>query len=343
MDKVNIGVLGTGIIMRGSHLPALQDQPHAEVVAAANLHPESLRRLAEDFHIPTTYTDFAEMAADPNVDAVVVGLPNYLHAPVTIQMLEAGKHVLCEKPMAMSVAEGQKMVEASQRAGRKLMIGHMWRFDRETRWLRNVVAGGELGEIFKVKHHAVVIDEFFGEDPPTKSWFTNREFAGGGALTDLGIHSFDTLRFVLGEARPTKVLARTGTYFKTIELEDTATVMLEFEGGITALVEAGWYNLYADQKQGYTQVFGSKGYARAVPSELRKYVEGEWSVVRPKMPVREQQEPVATFRAQMDHFLDCILHDKQPIPGGNEGLWAMRILEAAYRSAETSDAVAIEE
>ena len=118
--------------------------------------------------------------------------------------------------------------------------------------------------------------------------------------------------------------------------------MLEFEGEITALVEAGWYNLYADQKQGYTQVFGSKGYARAVPSELRMHVEGEWSVVRPKMPVREQQEPLATFRAQMDHFLDCILHDKQPIAGGNEGLWAMRILEAAYRSTETGDAIAIE-
>ena len=342
MDKLRIGVLGTGVIVRGSHLPALQNHPRAEVVAAANLRPESLKRLATDFNIPKTYTDFGEMAADPNVDAVVNALPNYLHASVSIQMLQAGKHVLCEKPMAMSVAEGEKMMEASRQSGGKLMIGHMWRFDREILWLRDVVASGRLGKIFKVKSHEVIIYEFFGEDPPTDSWFVKREFAGGGALADVGIHSFDTLRFVLGEVRPTKVFARIGTYFKDIEVDDTATVMLEFEGGVAALIELGWYQLYGDEKQGYTQVFGSKGYARAVPSELRMYVEGEWSIVRPKMPKREQQEPLATFQAQMDYFVDCVLNNKEPVPGGHEGLWAMRVLEAVYRSAETREAVAIE-
>src|SRR6185503_8512246 len=98
MNKLRIGVLGTGIINRDFHLLTLRNHPQAEVVAAGNMHPESLKRLADDFNIPKTYTDFDAMAANPEIDAVVIGLPNYLHAPVTIQMLEAGKHVLCEKP-----------------------------------------------------------------------------------------------------------------------------------------------------------------------------------------------------------------------------------------------------
>jgi predicted dehydrogenase len=296
-----------------------------------------LERLARDFNIPKTYTDFAEMAKDPNIDAVVIGLPSYLHAPVTVQMLEAGKHVLCEKPMAMTVGEGEQMIEAARQADRKLMIAHMWRFDREILWLRDVVASGRLGKIFKAKSHAI----WLYEGPQPQSWFVQRKFAGGGALADMGVHSIDTLRFVLGKARPTRVFANVGTYFEGIELEDTATLLLEFEGGIAGLIEAGWYNLYADGLEGYTQVYGTKGYARALPSELHSYVEGVWSVTRPRMPERQQQCDMPMYQAQMDHFIDCVLNDSQPTPGGIDGVWAMRVLEAAYRSAETGKAVAI--
>jgi predicted dehydrogenase len=337
MNKLRIGLLGTGIVVRDFHLPALQNNPGAEIVAAGNLHPESLERLARSFDIPRTYTNFEDMAADPDIDAVVNALPNYLHAPVTIQMLEAGKHVLCEKPMAMSVAEGQHMTEAAQRAGRKLMIAHMWRFDREILWLRDLVAGGRLGKVFKAKSHAI----WLYEGPPPQSWFVQPKFAGGGALADMGIHSIDTLRFVLGGARPTKVFANVGTHFRDIGLDDTATVLLEFDGGIAALIEAGWYHLYADGLEGYTQVYGTQGYARALPSELHTHVEGVWSVTHPRMPARKQQCDMPMYQAQMDYFIDCVLNDRQPTPSGQDGLWAMRVLEAAYHSAEIGQAVTI--
>ncbi len=337
MDKVRIGVLGTGVIFRDFHLLTLQNHPQAEIVAAGNLHPESLEHLAADFNIPKTYTDFAAMAADPDIDAVVNGLPNYLHAPVTIQMLEASKHVLCEKPMAMSVAEGGNMIEAARQAERKLMIAHMWRFDREILWLRDLVTSGRLGEIFKAKSHSI----WLYEGPAPESWFIKRELAGGGALADMGVHAIDTLRFVLGDARPTKVFANAGTHFQDIELDDTATLLLEFEGGIVALIEAGWYHLYSDGLEGYIQVYGTKGYARALPSELHMHVEGEWSVIHPEMPKRKQQVDMPMYQAQMDYFLDCVLNNKEPTPGGIDGLWAMRVLEAAYRSAEIGEVVDI--
>jgi len=337
MDRVRIGVLGTGVIIRDFHMVTLQNHPRAEVLAAGNLRPESLARLAKDFGIPRAYADFAAMAADPDIEAVVIGLPNYLHAPVTIQMLEAGKHVLCEKPMAMTVAEAEQMIEAGERTGRKLMIGHMWRFDREILWLRDLVASGALGRIFKVKSHAI----WLYEGPPAGSWFVQHRFAGGGALADMGIHSIDALRYVLGGARPTKVFANAGTHFEDIQLDDTATVLLEFEGGIAGLIEAGWYHLYADGLEGYTQVYGTEGYARALPSELHTHVQGVWSVTRPEMPARQQQCDMPMYQAQMDHFVDCILEGKEPSPSGEDGLWAMRVLEAAYRSAKTGEAVAI--
>jgi len=337
MDKVRVGILGTGIIIRDFHLPILKNHPQAEVVAAANLHPESLRQLAQEHGIPRAYPSLEAMAGDPEVDAVVIGLPNYLHAPVTIQMLEAGKHVLCEKPMALTVAEGQEMIAASRRTGRKLMIAHMWRFDREILWLRELVSSGALGKVFKVKSHAI----WLYEGPPPGAWFVTPELAGGGALADMGIHSIDTLRYVLGGARPVKVLANVGTYFRDLALDDTATVMVEFEGGIVGLIEAGWYHLYADGLEGYTQVYGTKGYARALPAELHTHVAGVWSVTRPQMPARKQQCDLPMYEAQMDHFLHCILEDREPSPGGEEGLWAMRVLEAAYRSARVGEAVEI--
>lgn len=337
MDTVSIGVLGTGTIIRDCHMLTLQNNPKAEVVAAGNLHVESLERLARDFNIPKTYADFEEMGSDPNIDAVVVGLPTYLHAPVTIQMLEAGKHVLCEKPMAVTVAEAEQMIEAAKRARRSLMIAHMWRFDREILWLRDLVASDRLGKVFKVKSHLV----WLYEGPQPQSWFVQRKFAGGGALADMGVHAIDTLQFVLGGARPTKVFANIGAHFEDIEVDDTATLLLEFEGGIAGLIEAGWYHLYADGLEGHTQVHGTKGYACALPSELHSYVNGVWSVTCPKMPERKRQFDMPMYQAQMDHFLDCVLYDNEPTPGGIDGLWAVRVLEAAYRSAETGEAVAI--
>lgn len=335
MERLRVGLLGTGIIIRDYHLPTLRDHPSADVVAAGNLHPESLERLVEDWNIPKAYTDFQEMADDPEIDAVVIGLPNYLHAPVTIQMLEAGKHVLCEKPMAMTVAEGEMMHAAARRTGRKLMIAHMWRFDREILWLRGLVASGALGRVFRAKSHAI----WLYEGPHPESWFVLSEYAGGGALADMGIHSIDTLRFLLGEARPIKVSAWAGTYFEEIELEDTATVVVEFQDSIVGIIEAGWYHLYADGLEGYSQVYGTQGYARALPSEWHTYVEGVWSVVHPSMPARKQQCDLPMYQAQMDHFLDSILKDKEPMPGAEEGIWALRVLEAAYQSVKTGKAV----
>ena len=339
MEKIRIGILGTGVIVRDYHIPSLTGNPRVEIVAAGNLHSDSLHALAKKYRIPKTYTNIETMAADPDIDAVIIGLPNSLHATAAVAMLEAGKHVLCEKPMATSLKEGTQMVEAAQKAKRRLMIGHMWRFDHEIQWLRNVVQSGLLGEIFKVKSHAI----WLHDGPSPQGWFVDPGYAGGGALADMGVHAIDILRYVLGGARPLRVFATTGTHFRNLKVDDTANLLLEFDGGVTGFVEAGWYHLYADGLEGYSQVYGSKGYARALPSELHTHVEGVWSTTKPIMPARAQQCDMPMYHRQMEHFIDCVLNDQEPLIGGSEALWTLRILEAAYRSAESGQAVDVSE
>ena len=336
-EKVRLGILGTGEVFRDFHLPVLLESDRVELVAAGNLRPASLQVLAQEFGIPKTYTDFDLMAQDAEIDAVLIGLPNYLHAPVTIQMLQAGKHVLCEKPMAMTVAEARRMIDAADASGRKLMIAHMWRFDREIRWLRDVIDSGILGSVFKVKAQVV-----WEEGPTLDSWYARREYVGGGALTDMGVHPIDTFSSLFHDSiRPTRVFAQMGAYFHPIEVEDTANVIIEYDNGMAAVLEAGYYHSFSDGLPGSVQVFGTEGYARTFPTELHCTIEGAWGQYRPCMPPRSQHQDLTMYAAQLEHFVDCVLSDKDPTPDGRQGLWAVAVLEAAYCSAVSGESVSL--
>ena len=177
-EVVRVGLIGAGRNTRERHLPGFQKIAGVEVVAVANRSRESGQVVADSFNISTVYDNWRDLLEDPTIDAVCIGTWPYMHSTLTLAALDKGKHVLCEKPMALSVAEGKQMIEAAHQAGCKLMIGHMWRFDREIIWLRDVVASGKLGQIFKVKSHEVLIYDIFGEDPSTKSWFVKRALAG---------------------------------------------------------------------------------------------------------------------------------------------------------------------
>lgn len=338
MDKLRFAVLGTGIIIRDFHLPLLRENTRTEIVAAGNQRRPSLEKLAADFAIPKTYTDFDELADDTDIDAVIIGLPNYLHAPITIKMLQAGKHVLCEKPMAMTTAECRQMIDAAKSGDRKLMIAHMWRFDSQTRWLRDVIECGKLGDVFKIKAYTI----WTGDGPPADSWFVTAKYAGGGALADMGVHSIDTISFLFDDKVKAKhVFARTGTFFKPIDLDDTATVTIEYDNQMTAVIESGWYHNYADAPEGGIQVFGTAGHARTFPAELVCEIGGAWGKFRPEMPARQQHCDLPMYAEQLNHFVDCIVNDSNPVPDGRQGMADIALLEAAYRSAKTDQVVSL--
>ena len=159
-----------------------------------------------------------QMLTAGGVDALVIGTPNFLHAPQAIAALEAGVHVLVEKPMAMSVAEAEKMLTASAKSGAKLMVAHCWRFDQDVNWLK--VESSKLGRIIRTKGYGVHSNWGPG------GWFTQKALAGGGAMADMGIHALDTARYLLGDPQPVSVYAKIGTFYKNFDVDDTGVIVV---------------------------------------------------------------------------------------------------------------------
>lgn len=209
---------------------------------------------------------------------------------------------------------------------------------QEYAWLRAVIEAGTIGAVIKIRAHAVLA----GSGPPPTSWFVQPEFAGGGALTDVGIHSIDTISYVFDDrVRPVKVFAHIGAHFQLIKVEDTATVLIEYDNGMVAEIEAGWHHAYAGSPLGAMELFGAKGYARTFPAEAHCSMGGVPCAYLPSMPALASHIGPAMYAAQIDRFLDCVLHDAPPACDGRHGLMGMQVLGAAYRSARSGVAVSL--
>lgn len=345
-DKVKFGLMGIGMIIRDYHIPVLKQIPRAEITAIAETFDiDGMNALAKEHNIPKTYDNFDDLAGDKDIDAVIIGLPNFLHASVTLQMLKDDKHVLCEKPMAMNLNEAEQMVKAAKNSQYKLMIGHMWRYHWEMFWLRDAVRAGTLGRVYKIKAYHVIIND----GPKLDSWSVNPKHSGSGCISDMAVHPFDTISFLLDDkALPQKVFAHGGSYHYDLKVPDTAQVIIEYDNGVTATVESGWYHKFASGPEGALEVFGTKGYARVfprifdfkdhasdLPTEMYYEKDGLWINEKPNTPAAKGRIDLPLYIDQNNHFIDCILENIQPIPGAHLGLRTIRIIDAAERSIKS--------
>lgn len=339
---VRLAFAGTGYISQ-THARAALKLPSVELVAVVNHRAESMAAFAQELGITRQYAALEDLLRDGDLDAVSINTPNYLHSPQAIAALEAGVHVLVEKPMAMDAQEAESMLAASEKSGALLMVAHCWRFDEEVLWLREQVEQGRIGEIVRTKGYSVHVN--WGPS----GWFTQKRFAGGGALADMGIHAIDTARFLLGDPLPVSVYARIGTYYRDFDVDDTGVILLNWDNGVTSYLESGWWQPYADGPEAGTQLYGRTGLAQLFPTGLWMPqgpaicgVSGEWDTVDPGFPFpRPEHCPPSMYDAQMAHFVDCIRAGRTPVPGGAEGLINMRIVDAAYESARTGQVVEI--
>jgi predicted dehydrogenase len=310
---MRIALLGSGYIA-ALHAQAVADHPRAEVVAASNWREASLRALAERFGIPRITTDWRELTCAPEVDAAVVATPNSLHAPQAIAFLEAGKHVLVEKPMAMSAAECEAMVDAAERGGAALMVAHCWRFHPDVRALRHRIAAGELGEVVKTRGYGA----HAGWGPA--GWFTDPALAGGGALADMGVHAIDTARYLLGDPQPARVCAALGTRYGDYAVDDDGILLIAWSNGTNSVVESGWWQPHVAGLEADTEVYATGGYARV------------FGFTEPPSPDYEHC-PQSMYSTQMAEFVDAVAEGRPPRPDGHDGGVVMRIVDDAYRSA----------
>ena len=194
---VRVGIIGAGAIAMHGHIPGIKRHPHGSVVAVCDTNQERAASLASSHGIAQVYQDWRELLRNPEIDAVTVALPNALHAEVSIAALKAGKHVLCEKPLAMTVAQGEEMVATAHAQGRILAINMSNRPRTEVQYMRQQVASGALGTISYATGRMIRRAGI----PGFGSWFTRRELAGGGALLDIGVHMLDMVLHILGEPK----------------------------------------------------------------------------------------------------------------------------------------------
>jgi predicted dehydrogenase len=331
---MRIAIAGAGYIA-DIHARAVKDNG-GEVVAVIEKFPEIGAKFAKRFRIKRQYDSLEEALADVELDALVIGTPNYLHAPQALAALQAGVAVMVEKPMALNAAECQAMAEASQKSGAPLMVAHCWRFDQDVLWLKEQAP--RLGNILRTKGYGVHTN--WGP----AGWFTQKQFAGGGAMADVGIHAIDTARFLLGDPQPLSVYARIGTFYKGFDVDDTGVMIINWDNGVTSYIESGWWQPHSDGAEAATQLYGEKGFGRLFPTllEIPDWQAQKVEVVKSgfKFP-RRQHCPQSMYDAQMKYFLGCVETRQTPVPGWQDGLVNMQIVDAAYESSRTGKVVEV--
>ncbi len=344
---LKIGIAGCGKIAQVRHIPEYSENPDCALHGFFDLNRERARALAAQYGC-VCYDSAEEMFADPEIDAVSICTANSAHAEMTVKALRAGKHVLCEKPMAVTLEQCEKMVRAAEETGKYLMIGQNQRLTRAHQLARQFVAEGEIGRVVTFRtafgHGG---PETWSISPGKNTWFFDRNQAAMGAMADLGIHKTDLIQYLLGQkiVRATAklmTLDKRGADGELIGVDDNAICVYEMSGGAVGTLTASW--TYYASEDNSTVLFGTLG-------EIRIYDDPAHPVVLRKIgqpPRYFDVEQIQTNDHQtksgvIDAFVDCIVHHHPPEISGQSVLSAMRAVFAAQKSSECGQAVEIPE
>lgn len=332
--------LGYAIVGLGMYadviLPRFAECRHSRIAALVSGSMDKARRYAARYGVPErgiyTYDTFDTIRDNPDVDIVYVILPNGMHHEYTLRAAAAGKHVMCEKPMANTAQEARAMIDACRAAGRKLMIGYRCHFEPNNREAMRIARTGELGSL-----RIVTAEHGFNIGDP-KQWRLNRALAGGGSLMDIGIYSLQAARYLTGE-EPISVTAVESTDRSDIrfrEVEDTINFQLKFPSGVVA----DCVSTYGSGHNRYRAV-GTRGWLDA--ESATAYDGNRLRLRRDGQTVDHSAPPLPTnqFSGQLDHLSQCVMTDSDPIVSGEEGLRDMRIIEAIYQAAREGRTVTL--
>ena len=329
MPKIRVGIIGSGGVAQWGHIPAYKKLKGVEVLAICDPRVEVAEEVAKRNSIPYVFKDYKELLKLKEIRAVSICTPNYLHKEAAVAALSAGKDVLCEKPMATSAKEAEKMVKAAQEAGRILMIGLNNRFRSEVQVLKRLIKEGELGDIYYAKCGWLRRRGI----PGLGSWFTEEAKSGGGPLIDLGVHMIDLAWYLMGCPKAHSVTASAYQKFAPqsssviYDTEDFSCGIIKFKGQATLFFETSWA-LNIKEEFLYSEVYGTKGGARLDPLEIYSERNGVLVDIHPKV------KPLSGHQEEVRHFIECIKRKKKPISPGEEGWEVMKLLDAIYESAE---------
>ncbi|WP_248930631.1 Gfo/Idh/MocA family protein [Paenibacillus hamazuiensis] len=359
--KLNIGIIGCGAIANQKHMPSLAKLGHlGRMVAFCDVVAERASKAAADFGDADAkvFEDYKELLKDGSIDVVHVLTPNLYHSQITVDALEAGKHVMCEKPMAINSMEAKRMLDAAKKSGKRLTIGYQNRFKEESQVLKRACISGDMGEIYMAKAHAVR-----RKAVPTWGVFTDKKLQGGGALIDIGTHALDLTLWCMDNYKPKSVTG--SVYYKlkdnmegnlfgpwdpaTFDVEDSAFAFIKMEDGATIFLECSWALNTTDAKEAKTSLFGVTGGAEMKLGPDRKtelvFNTAKYGKLMEMKP--NSLSSVAYFSGADDNpgvleakqWLESILQDTEPLVTAEQAYVVTQILEAVYLSAETGKAV----
>jgi predicted dehydrogenase len=322
-----VGLIGVGAAAQINHIPALKKTEGVELVALCDRDPEKAARVAQKFQVPVAVGRVEDLLERDDVQAVDVCTPNYLHAPMATAALEAGKHVLCERPLARSAEEAAAMARAAKKADRILMCSVQHRFRPDAQLLRTFVAKGDLGEIFLAKAGWLRRRTEWDSDV----WRQQKRESGGGVVLDLGFQMLDLSLWTLGNPTVTSVTANVHRSRKG-EVEDSATVFFRLTSGATLTLEVTW-GLLMEKDFAYLNLFGSGGAALLNPFRLHKGMHGTLVNVTPDLDNARNQYR-QSMEGQIAHFAETLRKGGKPMGSAEEIVPVMELVDAIYRSAE---------
>jgi len=351
---LKVGVIGIGGISQ-FHLNAYQKHEQVEIVALADIAKGNLARAGEQFGVPEDrrFTDFKKLLKLKDLQAVSICTPNWLHAPMAIAALQAGKHVLTEKPMAMNAAQGQKMIDAAKAKRLKLAVGHNHRFDPESVFAKELIESGKLGQVYYARVQAIR-----RRGCPNWGVFGQLDKQGGGAMSDIGVHVIDLTMHLMGHPRPVSVSGASyrtighqpghvGAFgvvdHKTYTVEDMAVGFVRFANGATMQIET-CFNANLDEDKFGTHLVGDKGGLSVYPLKVQMELNGHLTDCTPQY-VNAHPKPYPKAGGSHDQsifsFCDAVLNHKPAAIPGTQVILTLKIIDGLFLSAKTGKEVAI--
>ncbi len=365
MAKLRIGIIGTGGICNNKHLPSLAKvSDKAEVVALCDLIEEKAIATAERHNLTNVkiYTDYKELLKDKSIDIIHVCTPNVSHCQITVDAFEAGKNVLCEKPMAATTEDAQKMMDAWKKSGKKFTIGYQNRFRHTVQVLKKSCDAGDLGDIYYAEANAIRRKQV-----PTWGVFPDKSKQGGGPLIDIGTHALDITLWCMNNYDVDSVsgsvfyklgslpeAAQGNTYgpwdTEHFEVEDSAMGFIKFKNGALVNLRASWALNYLDAREACTTLCGTKEGAEIKNGGMYEKDELWFNKTRHGKMSEETlsgealvdyfdgvNEPAGVVEARQ--WIDAVANDKDPVVKPEEAFKVTQILDAIYKAAETNTTI----
>lgn len=349
IKKLKYACIGAGGIANKKHLNNYAKINEIELVAICDIDIEAAKKLADKYHVPYVYSDYHEMIRNHQLDIVSVCTPNNLHAGTSIDLLQAGVNVHCEKPLALNPREVSEIIRVKNKSEKKLMVALNNRFTDEVVHLKKIINSGFLGKIYQAKcgwrRNSGI--------PGIGKWFTNKKISGGGPLIDLGVHFLDLTLYLMGFPSAISVSGATYANFKRdysrirvgyknvpggkFDVEDTANGLVRLNNDATLTYDFSWAANIEKECQ-YVEILGTDGGISFLDGEIKLFTQMEGVCYTLKPDTRTMQKAQQEYQ----HFVDCIIENREPLATAEQAYEIMQIIEAAYFSAADGKEIVID-